>query len=83
MQQERQAQLEEQARRKEIAAALKKKGEEEMTARIALEMKRQIEVGGTGCSLFKCLLMLRCRLTFCCCSGAYQERSMLAGAANT
>ena len=46
LQEERQAQLEEQARRKEIAAALKKKGEEEMTVRIALEMKRQMEVGG-------------------------------------
>ena len=44
MQQERQAQLEEQARRKEIAAALKKKGEEEMTVRIALELKRQMQV---------------------------------------
>ncbi len=58
-QQERQAQLEEQARRKDIAAALKKKGEEEMTVRIALEMKRQIEVrrltcGGSWAAMWSC-----------------------------
>lgn len=45
---ERQAQLEEQARRREISAALKKKGEEEMTARLALDVRRQMEVRAGG-----------------------------------
>ncbi|KAI7839562.1 hypothetical protein COHA_006689 [Chlorella ohadii] len=40
---EREAQLEEQANRKAVAAELKKLAEEEMSARIALDLKRQME----------------------------------------
>ena len=45
---DREVQLEEQANRKQAAAELRRRGEEELTARIALDVKRQIEVGGRG-----------------------------------
>ncbi|EFN54646.1 hypothetical protein CHLNCDRAFT_135206 [Chlorella variabilis] len=40
---DREVQLEEQANRKQAAAELRRRGEEELTARIALDVKRQIE----------------------------------------
>ncbi|PRW32605.1 flagellar associated [Chlorella sorokiniana] len=43
MRTEREAQLEEQANRKAVAAELKKLAEEEMSTRIALDLKRQME----------------------------------------
>ena len=43
---EREVQLEEQANRKQVAAELRRRGEAEVTARVAADIKHQMEVGG-------------------------------------
>lgn len=46
---EREVQLEEQANRRQVAAELRKRGEAELSVRVALDVKRQMEVGtGAG-----------------------------------
>jgi hypothetical protein len=45
---ERQVQLEEQANRRMAAAELRRRGEEELTVRIALDVKHQMEVTRIG-----------------------------------
>ena len=43
---DREVQLEEQSNRRQVAAELRRRGEAELSARIALDVKRQLEVGG-------------------------------------
>lgn len=47
---DREVQLEEQANRRQVAVELRRRGDAEASVRVALDVKRQMEVGGWGLS---------------------------------